>query len=213
VVYIESFEIDSISVSPFTFYQQYDNDDDDIVSNCPVCLEPMDESSTGLLTILCQHTFHCHCLSKWGDGSCPVCRYSQKPVAAMKPSQIIERSIGVENDENECSQCQSKENLWICLLCGHIGCGRYVQAHAYDHYTQTSHFYALEIVTQRVWDYAGDGYVHRLIQNAVDGKLVELPSTTEDSSNASQVQKKTGLSLSFVNTNKIGKSRSHVIGI
>ena len=27
-----------------------------------------------------------------------------------------------------------------------------------------------------MWDYAGDGYVHRLIQNKADGKLVELPS-------------------------------------
>jgi BRCA1-associated protein len=27
-----------------------------------------------------------------------------------------------------------------------------------------------------VWDYAGDGYVHRLIRNKADGKLVELPS-------------------------------------
>lgn len=27
-----------------------------------------------------------------------------------------------------------------------------------------------------MWDYAGDGYVHRLIQNRADGKLVELPS-------------------------------------
>ena len=35
---------------------------------CPVCLERMDASVTGLLTILCQHTFHCQCLTKWGDG-------------------------------------------------------------------------------------------------------------------------------------------------
>ena len=27
----------------------------------------------------------------------------------------------------------------------------------------------------QVWDYKGDNYVHRLIQNKVDGKLVELP--------------------------------------
>jgi BRCA1-associated protein len=40
----------------------------------------------------------------------------------------------------------------------------------------TTHLYALELETQRVWDYAGDGYVHRLIQNKADGKLVELPS-------------------------------------
>ena len=28
----------------------------------------------------------------------------------------------------------------------------------------------MELETQRVWDYAGDNYVHRLIQNKVDGK-------------------------------------------
>ena len=33
----------------------------------------------------------------------------------------------------------------------------------------------MELETQRVWDYAGDNYVHRLIQNKADGKLVELP--------------------------------------
>jgi BRCA1-associated protein len=38
--------------------------------------------------------------------------------------------------------------------------------------------YALELETQRVWDYAGDGYVHRLIRNKADGKLVELPSAS-----------------------------------
>jgi BRCA1-associated protein len=30
-------------------------------------------------------------------------------------------------------------------------------------------------MTQRVWDYLGDNYVHRLVQNRMDGKLVELP--------------------------------------
>lgn len=34
----------------------------------------------------------------------------------------------------------------------------------------------MDLDTQRVWDYAGDGYVHRLIQNKSDGKLVELPT-------------------------------------
>ncbi|ORX60820.1 hypothetical protein BCR36DRAFT_578893 [Piromyces finnis] len=130
---------------------------------CPVCLERMDSSVTGLLTILCQHTFHCHCLSKWKGSTCPVCRYSQKSF------------LGTDQ-QNECSSCQSTENLWICLICGNIGCGRYQQAHAYEHFLKTNHLYSLEIETQRVWDYAGDGYVHRLIQNKIDGKLVELPS-------------------------------------
>jgi BRCA1-associated protein len=61
------------------------------------------------------------------------------------------------------------------LICGHIGCGRYNGAHAFDHHLSTNHLYALELETQRVWDYGGDGYVHRLIQTKSDGKLVEFP--------------------------------------
>jgi BRCA1-associated protein len=36
----------------------------------------------------------------------------------------------------------------------------------------------MDVVSQHVWDYAGDGYVHRLIQNKADGKLVDLPAST-----------------------------------
>ncbi|KAG0051442.1 hypothetical protein BGZ83_003780 [Gryganskiella cystojenkinii] len=175
---------------------------------CPVCLERMDSSVTGLLTILCQHTFHCHCLSKWGEGSCPVCRYSQKTVRGITGNDNLSHrgystaarlglsasgqdsssdhrggltagTDGIAEDQNVCALCGTIENLWICLICGHIGCGRYQEKHAYSHYYETSHLYALELETQRVWDYAGDGYVHRLIQNKTDGKLVELPSAVD----------------------------------
>ncbi|KAL1917614.1 uncharacterized protein VTP21DRAFT_4007 [Calcarisporiella thermophila] len=137
------------------------------IPTCPVCLERMDSSVTGLLTISCQHTFHCHCLSKWGDNSCPVCRYSQS-------RDMLDEEEGVE--QSVCGECGASESLWICLICGHVGCGRYQDAHAYAHYESSGHLYSLELETQRVWDYAGDGYVHRLIQNKTDGKLVELPS-------------------------------------
>jgi BRCA1-associated protein len=152
---------------------------------CPVCLERMDSSVTGLLTILCQHTFHCHCLSKWGEGSCPVCRYSQNTLTTKSTASggagtgLSATTDGVSEDQNVCAICGTTENLWICLICGHIGCGRYQEKHAYHHYYETSHLYALELESQRVWDYAGDGYVHRLIQNKADGKLVELPSAVD----------------------------------
>lgn len=77
-----------------------------------------------------------------------------------------------------CSECDSRINLWICLICGNIGCGRQGRAHAKSHYELTTHLYAMDLETQRVWDYAGDNYVHRLIQNKADGKLVELPSAS-----------------------------------
>ncbi|KAI9022710.1 BRCA1-associated protein 2-domain-containing protein [Phycomyces nitens] len=189
VVYLKSVEINSVLIPPHTFpflhdtlahESQKDQDDLDKIElpTCPVCLERMDDTVTGLLTILCQHTFHCSCLSKWGDSSCPVCRYSQKPVLGMDVTVgSAEAQVSLDED-NTCMVCGSNESLWICLICGHVGCGRYQDAHAYDHYTDTGHLYALEIETQRVWDYVGDGYVHRLIQNMIDGKIVELPSAT-----------------------------------
>ena len=84
---------------------------------------------------------------------------------------------------NECSICRSDVNLWICLICGTVGCGRYDAAHAFIHYQQTSHCFAMDLTTQRVWDYASDGYVHRIMQNKLDGKMMELPSANENYNN------------------------------
>lgn len=146
---------------------------------CPVCLERMDESITGLLSIQCHHTTHCYCLDKWGQSLCPVCTYSHKPVLNNASSSSSGQRLQHQNQHQQhCFECVSTESAWICMICGHIGCGRYQEAHAYDHYMATGHLYALEIDTQRVWDYVGDGYVHRLIQNTVDGGLVELPSSS-----------------------------------
>ncbi|XP_060558731.1 BRCA1-associated protein-like [Ruditapes philippinarum] len=127
--------------------------------NCPVCLERMDESVDGILTILCNHAFHMQCLDQWGDTSCPVCRYCQTPEEAA---------------DNRCMKCGSQESLWICLICGNIGCGRYVGLHAFRHFQETHHTYAMELGNNKVWDYIGDNYVHRLVQNKSDGKLVQV---------------------------------------
>ncbi|KAA8648793.1 putative RING and UBP finger domain protein [Aspergillus tanneri] len=136
---------------------------------CPVCLERMDET-TGLLTIICQHVFHCTCLQKWKGSGCPVCRYTQDDL--RKSSQ----GMPIEDEMAECSVCRSEINLWVCLICGNVGCGRYDGAHAFTHYKNTSHSFAMDLATQRVWDYVGDAYVHRIIQSKTDGKLVELPA-------------------------------------
>ena len=56
------------------------------------------------------------------------------------------------------------------------------QSHARQHYHDTLHAYALEAETQHVWDFCGQGYVHRLLQNKDDGKLVEVPDPLNTSS-------------------------------
>ncbi|GFR48929.1 hypothetical protein Agub_g10934, partial [Astrephomene gubernaculifera] len=116
---------------------------------CPVCLERLDEHVSGIVTTVCNHMFHSECLQKWADTSCPVCRYCVQGAAST----------------SRCGVCGTAVDLWICLICGHVGCGRYRAGHAADHWRTSGHCYALELETQRVWDYVGDNYVHRLIQS------------------------------------------------
>ncbi|XP_017290554.1 BRCA1-associated protein [Kryptolebias marmoratus] len=145
---------------------------------CTVCLERMDESVNGILTTLCNHSFHSQCLQRWEDASCPVCRYCQTPEPV---------------EENKCFECGVQENLWICLICGHIGCGRYVSRHAYKHFEETQHTYAMQLTNHRVWDYAGDNYVHRLVASKSDGKMVQF----ECEGNTCQEEKIDALQLEY----------------
>ncbi|BHF58965.1 hypothetical protein SprV_0100192000 [Sparganum proliferum] len=133
--------------------------------SCPVCLEKLDEPVQGILTtILCNHNFHDECISQTTETTCPVCRYVQSPEMVA---------------DSQCADCELRENLWICLICGHVGCGRYGQKHAHRHFQETGHTFALELGKNLVWDYADDAYVHRLAVNQEDGKLVQLGEGSE----------------------------------
>jgi BRCA1-associated protein len=134
--------------------------------SCPVCLDRLDTSVSGIVTTVCNHRFHNHCLRQWVDSSCPVCRYVQ-----------VGHGLDSDRDNSECAHasCHSTVDLWMCLVCGHIGCGRYKGSHAAKHFEETGHGFALELESvergdhQRVWDYTRDAYVHRLIvDNALD---------------------------------------------
>ena len=146
-------------------------------SYCAVCFETVDsnpaeyqltELGGGVpLTILCGHTFHARCLSRWCDSTCPVCRFQQHPYQT-----------------SSCDVCGQVEGVHICLVCGFIGCTAHPgQGHAQQHFEATSHAYALDVNTQHVWDYAGNGYVHRLLYNDQDGKMVEhsVPQDSNES--------------------------------
>lgn len=55
-------------------------------------------------------------------------------------------------DECKCADCDIKENLWLCLTCGHLGCGRAQigcvgNGHALQHYKETGHPISIKIGT------------------------------------------------------------------
>lgn len=126
---------------------------------CPVCLDRLDSPTTGLITTLCLHTFHAPCLASCPP-RCPVCRHPTHP----SPTQRCE--------------CGAERDLWICLLCGNIGCGRYTRGCARNHAESTGHRFALEPSEGRVWDYTADGYVHRLVRDK-DGSAIPLPAPSD----------------------------------
>lgn len=149
---------------------------------CTVCLERMDETS-GLITIPCQHVFHCTCLQSWRGSGCPICRATTPAPKSADPNDPYSHPFG-HGISNICGRCNTTDDLWICLICGNVGCGRYKGGHAKDHWKETAHCFSLELETQHVWDYAGDMWVHRLIREKGEGKVVEFPSTNMAGRNA-----------------------------
>ncbi|CAI9100833.1 OLC1v1038015C2 [Oldenlandia corymbosa var. corymbosa] len=148
VEYFDSAEIASTPPAGFTE-----------LPTCPICLERLDQDTSGIQVTLCDHYFHCSCVSKWTYQSCQVCRLCQQ-----------------EDEKPTCAACGTLRNLWICLICGFVGCGRYQEGHAIRHWNDTKHHFSLELESQQIWDYVEDKYVHRLNQSKADGKSVSMNS-------------------------------------
>ena len=63
--------------------------------------------------------------------------------------QIIGKML-TEDDLKKCNDCDINKNLWLCLVCGNISCGRKEtggNAHALAHYSQTKHSLAVKVGT------------------------------------------------------------------
>lgn len=145
---------------------------------CPVCLDKMSlGASSSILTTVCNHSFHIGCLAQWQDSPCPVCRFDHS---------------GLNETLSRCHICSNTMGNYVCLICGVVSCAKGLSSshemtadgsssaqipshrgHAMQHYEETLHAYALDTETQHVFDFAGGGYVHRLLQNMEDGKIVE----------------------------------------
>ncbi|KAK8938982.1 hypothetical protein KSP39_PZI011230 [Platanthera zijinensis] len=139
---------------------------------CPVCLERLEQDDGAILITICNHSFHCSCISKWADSSCPVCRHCQQ-----------------QPEKSACSICGTSENLWMCLICGFVGCGSYKEGHAIRHWIETQHCFSLELGTRQVWDYVENNYVYRMLQSKPDGKIVELTCHAHDADDTCESRK------------------------
>lgn len=60
-------------------------------SACPICLDPLHETSDDAIVTPCQHTFHVKCLLDWNTRSntCPNCRVPIVDLAPMHVTLLI----------------------------------------------------------------------------------------------------------------------------
>lgn len=149
-------ELMDVTANVFLFHASTPN-----TESCVVCLEKLQHFEVGeqLFTTACDHTFHTQCLERWRDAPCPVCRYDQ---------------VGATDLASRCDVCAatlSESPLWVCLLCGFCGCER---EHARAHFEQSKHAYALDVTTRHAWDFASEGFVHRLALQKTDENRKEL---------------------------------------
>lgn len=64
--------------------------------------------------------------------------------------QLEGKKLGSQSSV-QCTQCDLKENLWLCLVCGNLGCGRAQfggvggNSHGLDHYHATQHAISVKL--------------------------------------------------------------------
>ena len=109
----------------------------------------------------------------WADVRCDVCTVLDMSQQQQQLLQLYHPTVSSSSSSASsspfavcCSECDVtgavREAIWLCLVCGHRGCGRYFNGHAAAHYTATSHRYTIELLQHYVWDYHADGFCHRV---------------------------------------------------
>jgi BRCA1-associated protein len=124
---------------------------------CPICLEKIDSSKTGIHTLVNMVN-----IERWDN-------YRKGCLVCSKLSEL-----------QKCSICATENgNIYCCMICGVCGCDRYQHGHGVEHFHNTFHRFTIDLISQRIWDYIDDTWVHRVIKIN--------PHNTEEESNKENI--------------------------
>jgi BRCA1-associated protein len=152
---------------------------------CPVCRYDHSGLNDTLSTCHeCGTTERIHICLICGVASCwntivspPTTSSSQTRQCNDEHASFVATGSGGTNDEDSSPAIATTfQNDYTTCLNDHstYATSTRCRGHARNHYNDTLHAYALDTESQHVWDFAGQGYVHRLIENVNDGKIVEI---------------------------------------
>ncbi|CAG9567108.1 conserved hypothetical protein [Leishmania major strain Friedlin] len=119
---------------------------------CTICLDPLYLSAC--VTTLCQHSFHLSCYAQLPSGSaeCPLCRFSVYDLL----------------NDARCKVCGTYEDLWVCLICGHVACGRARRDHQQKHYHASGHSCSWQSTTNRMRNLSSRMFLHQEVALLLD---------------------------------------------
>ncbi|KAI9710515.1 MAG: hypothetical protein M1820_002651 [Bogoriella megaspora] len=135
------------------------------------------------------------------------------------PRQIPSQDLG------QCSMCDLKENLWLCLTCGNLGCGRSQfggiggHSHGLAHSDKTSHPVAVKLGSLTA-DGAADIYCYACNEERIDTDLVphlahwgiDIADRQKTEKSLTEMQIEQNLRWEFSMTDQDGKEAKPVFG-
>ncbi|GET92395.1 hypothetical protein, conserved [Leishmania tarentolae] len=185
------------------------------IPTCPMCGDRLESSISGYGS----QTPLCTC-ARSGSASqctcflCSSCRLCQRFADSLESAQQQQRQQQPSASAAiKCEACAKAGDPWICLICGYVGCSRYQAMHAKDHCVAQQHFFSMNLLTQQIWDYDGDCFVHRvvilldsntgtstwmqfpgrdepLLEDAITGESAAMATTIDDTPEAWKAEKK-----------------------
>ena len=102
-------------------------------------------------------------------------------------------SLQEPTNNYKCSGCDAKESIWICVTCGALNCGRYVNAHGLVHSEMNKkHSVCMETKDLSVFCYDCDDFI---INDTADRLLENLRTVLLTKNLANDVEAAPGRSL------------------
>ncbi|RDW74752.1 ubiquitin-specific protease UBP14 [Aspergillus mulundensis] len=128
-------------------------------------------------------------------------------------------------DLSQCSMCDLRQNLWLCLECGNLGCGRSQfggtggNSHGLAHFDATSHAVAVKLGSITA-DGSADIYCYRCNEERVDPELathlshwgINLAGREKTEKSLMEMQVEQNLKWDFLMTTGDGHDLSPVFG-
>ncbi|TFY74314.1 hypothetical protein EWM64_g9698, partial [Hericium alpestre] len=125
----------------------------------------------------------------------------------------------------QCNKCDLKENLWLCLTCGSLGCGRAQyggtggHGHGLEHYEETSHPVSVKLGTITPEGNA-DIYCYACNDAKLDPELsahlanfgINVQTQTKTEKSMTELQIEHNLKFDFSLTDESGKALEPVFG-